>query len=61
LAKKAPTRNGAPVRRWHSVQWQAATTIGSASASARSDPQQQCAVLFISFLRSAVKMFFSSV
>ena len=41
LAKKAPTNNGAPVRRWHSVQWQAATTIGSASASACSDPQQQ--------------------
>jgi hypothetical protein len=31
------------------VQWQAATTIGSASASARSDPQQQYAVLFIGF------------
>jgi hypothetical protein len=47
LEKKAPTTNGAPVRRWHSVQWQAATTIGSASASALSDPQQQCAILFI--------------
>lgn len=55
LGEKGATRNGPPVRRWHSVQWQAATTIGSANTSARSDPQQQWAVLFTASLRSAVQ------
>jgi hypothetical protein len=40
------TPKAEPVRRWHSVQWQ--TPIdGSPVVSARSDPQQQRAILVI--------------
>jgi hypothetical protein len=39
------TPNVDPVRRTHSSQKQATTKIGSPMAYARSDPQQQCAIL----------------